>query len=71
MQFEESLMGIRRSNPAELKPLKLQLPLNYVLALHRLRIVGDRSVSEIVADALNSYFEDLKSERREAELLAR
>lgn len=69
MQFEESLLGIRRSDPSELKPLKLQLPLNYVLALHRLRITGDLSVSEIVADALNTYFEELKSERKQAELL--
>lgn len=71
MQFEESLMGIRRSDPSELKPLKLHLPLNYVLALHRLRIVGERSVSEIVAEALNTYFEDLKNEKREAEILVR
>lgn len=71
MQFEESLMGIRRSDPAELKPLKLQLPLNYVLALHRLRITGEQSVSEIVADALETYFQELKNERREAELVVR
>lgn len=68
--LEEQLMGIRRPNMSELKPLKLQLPLNYVLALHRMRIVGNRSVSEIVEHALETYFDEVRAEKkREAELV--
>lgn len=70
MLSDESLMGIRRADPAELKPLKFQLPLNYVLALHKLRIVGSKSVSEIVADALETYFAEQKAARQEAQALA-
>lgn len=66
--LEEQMMGIRRPNLTEIKPLKLHLPLNYVLALHRMRIVGNKSVSQIVEDALQTYFEEVKAERkREAE----
>ena len=69
MMLEEQMMGIRRPNMNELKPLKLHLPLNYVLALHRMRIVGDKSVSEVVAQALETYFDEVKAERkREAEV---
>ena len=68
--IEEQMMGIRRPNLNEIKPLKLHLPLNYVLALHRMRIVGNKSVSEIVHDALATYFEEVKAEKkREAELV--
>lgn len=71
MITDESLLGIRRADPHDLKPLKLQLPLNYVLALHKLRIVGAQSVSEIVADALEAYFAEQKAARAQAkELLA-
>jgi hypothetical protein len=68
--LEEQMMGIRRPNLNEIKPLKLHLPLNYVLALHRMRIVGNKSVSEIVQDALHTYFEEVKAEKqREAGLV--
>jgi hypothetical protein len=67
--LEEQMMGIRRPNLTELKPLKLHLPLNYVLALHRMRIVGNKSVSEIVGQALETYFDEVRAEKkREAEL---
>jgi hypothetical protein len=69
LMLEEQLMGVRRPNLAEVKPLKLQLPLNYVLALHKMRIVGTMSVSEIVEDALKTYFDGMKAEKKEAELV--
>jgi hypothetical protein len=70
MITDETLMGIRRADPTDLKPIKLQLPLNYVLALHKLRIVGNKGVSEIVADALETYFAEQKAARlQEKELL--
>jgi len=64
--IEEALAGVHRADPNELKPLKLQLPLSHVLLLHKMRIVASRSVSEIVADALQDYFEELRRDRLEA-----
>lgn len=66
IMLEEQLMGVRRPNLNEIKPLKLHLPLNYVLALHRMRIVGNKSVSEIVEDALQTYFDEVKAEKKRA-----
>jgi hypothetical protein len=62
--LEEQLSGVRRPNLAEIKPIKLQLPLQYVLALHRMRIVGNRSVSEIVEQALENYFDEARAEKK-------
>jgi len=56
---DDQMLGIRRQEMGELKPLKVRLPLSHVLELHRMRIVGDRSVSEIVEDALREYMEGL------------
>ena len=68
MNLEDALSGVQRADPAELKPLKLQLPLSHVLTLHKLRIVASRTVSEIVAEALETYFDELRKERLEAPL---
>lgn len=62
--LEEQMMGIRRPNLTEIKPLKLHLPLNYVLALHRMRIVGSKTVSQIVEQALQTYFAEVKAEKK-------
>ncbi|MBI2076990.1 MAG: hypothetical protein HYT80_01275 [Euryarchaeota archaeon] len=68
MNLEDALSGVQRADPAELKPLKLHLPLGHVLTLHKMRIVASRSVSEIVAEALETYFDELRKERLEAPL---
>jgi hypothetical protein len=70
MLSDESLLGIQRANPNDLKPIKLQLPLKYVLALHRQRIVGAQGVSEIVTSALEEYFAEQKARRAQELLVA-
>lgn len=64
MLTDDSFMGVHRPDPAELKALKLHLPLDFVLRLHQLRILGNRSVSEIIRDALETYFEEQQARRR-------
>jgi hypothetical protein len=61
MIADETLMGARKADPRELKPLKVRLPLEHVLQLHRMRILGNRTVSEIVAQALEDYLTGLNS----------
>jgi hypothetical protein len=65
MLSDDELMGLGKSDPATLKPLKVRLPLAQVLQLHRMRIVGDRTVSQIVEDALQSYLSGIQKEIRE------
>lgn len=69
MLHEEALSGIHRADPNELKPLKLHLPLEHVLLLHKMHLVTSRTVSEIVATAIEEYFEGLRKERLEAPLV--
>lgn len=64
---DDDLLGIRKSDPSTLKPLKVRLPLGHVLQLHRMRIVGDQTVSEIVTSALQEYLETLQSSDAEKE----
>lgn len=65
MLTDEELMGIQKTEPSVLKPLKIRLPLAQVLQLHRMRIVGDRTVSQIVEDALEQYLKGMQNELRE------
>lgn len=65
MLSDNELLGVERSNPSTLKPLKVRLPLAQVLQLHRMRIVGDRTVSQIVEDALEQYLNGIQKEVRE------
>lgn len=50
---------IGKADPGALKPLKVRLPLEHVLQLHRMRITGDKTVSEIVTQALEDYLTGL------------
>lgn len=68
MLADEALLGIRKPDTNELKSLKVKLPLRHVLLLHRMRIVGNRTVSEIVEQALNDYLEAQR--RRQTVLVA-
>lgn len=62
---DETLLGIRKPDLRALKPLKVRLPLEHVLQLHRMRIVGEQTVSEIVADAIEEYLTGLSPRRRD------
>ncbi len=55
MISDDELMGVERPDPTVLKPLKVRLPLGHVLQLHRMRIMGNQTVSEIVTQALEDY----------------
>jgi hypothetical protein len=65
MMTDDSLMGIRREKPEEPRQIKLRLPMDQVMKLHRLRILRGKPISEFVADALDSFFEEERT-RREA-----
>lgn len=41
---------------AELKEVKLKLPLRHHVHLHSLKLIKNRSISELVANALDAYF---------------
>lgn len=68
MLSDDDLLGIRKNDPSALKPLKVRLPLGHVLQLHRMRIVGDQTVSEIVANALEEYLGALQKADQEKEV---
>ncbi len=65
MLSDDELLGVGKYSPSTLKPLKVRLPLAQVLQLHRMRIVGDRTVSQIVVDALEQYLNGIQKEVRE------
>jgi hypothetical protein len=65
MLSDEHMLGVDKTSPTTMKPLKVRLPLAQVLQLHRMRIVGDRTVSEIVEDALEQYLDGIQKEIRE------
>lgn len=56
-----------------LRQVKLRLPTDQVMKLHRLRILKSEPISNFVADALDQYFEEIKAARaaaQEAEVTA-
>lgn len=65
MLSDDEMLGLEKADPSVLKPLKVRLPLAQVLQLHRMRIVGDRTVSQIVEDALEQYLNGIQKEVRE------
>lgn len=70
MLSDDQLLGVERTNPSTLKPLKVRLPLAQVLQLHRMRIVGDRTVSKIVEEALEQYLNGIQKDVRDRKDLA-
>ena len=42
---------------AELKEVKLKLPLRHHVSLHSLKLLRNESISELVATALDAYFQ--------------
>lgn len=64
MISDDELLGVQKMDERTLKPLKVRLPLEHVLELHRLRIVGEMSVSEIVETALEDYLKGLQEKKQ-------
>ena len=65
MLSDDELLGVSKTGQSTMKPLKVRLPLSQVLQLHRMRIVGDRTVSQIVEEALEQYLNGIQKEVRE------
>lgn len=49
-----------------LRQVKLRLPVEQVMKLHRLRILRSEPISDFVATALDEYFEAIKAQRAAA-----
>ena len=62
---DDQMMGLEKTDPTSVKALKVRLPLAQVLQLHRMRIVGDRTVSQIVEHALEHYLNGIQEETRQ------
>ncbi len=63
MMNTEQLMGIKKPDMTELKEVKVKLPVRQLLKLHYLKLTSSRTFSEVVAQALAQYFEDLEGNR--------
>lgn len=48
--------------PDETKPMKVQLPLHQHVKLHSLRVLTDRSISDMVEIAVGNYVDLLREE---------
>jgi hypothetical protein len=56
-----------QDGPADpLRQVKLRLPVEQVMKLHRLRILRSEPISDFVATALDEYFEAIKAQRAAA-----
>lgn len=47
----------RATDPNKTKELKVRLPVSVHMRLHGLKILGDKSISATVEEALDAYFE--------------
>ena len=56
MQEMEYIYG-KTANSKELREVKCKLPIQQLVALHGLKIIKGRTISDIVAEALAAYFE--------------
>lgn len=56
MLTDDQLMGIRKKDMAELKEIKVKLPVQYLINLHYLKLTGSQGISDVVTQALTEYF---------------
>jgi len=54
--FMDSLMGVKKPDLNDLKEVKVKLPVKQLLRLHYLKLTTNKNFSDIVAEALVSYF---------------
>ncbi len=66
--ISESFLYGKATDPNKTKELKVRLPVSVHMRLHGLKILGEKSISATVAEALDAYFEkhNLYSERDRA-----
>ncbi len=55
MQELQFIYG-KSTNGKQLREVKCKLPVNQIVALHSLKILKGRTVSEIVSEALQAHF---------------
>lgn len=65
MLTDDHLMGIKTTDPDEIRQVKLRLPMEQVMKLHRLRILKSQPISRFVAEALEDYFQEERSRRNQ------
>jgi len=61
MITDDQLMGKKPVDMEELKEIKVKLPVRQLLQLHYAKLTSDRSISEVVNQALLVYFADLRA----------
>lgn len=64
MITDDHLMGIKTTDPDEIRQVKLRLPMEQVMKLHRLRILKSQPISQFVAQALEEYFEEERARQK-------
>ncbi len=50
-------------DPNKTKELKVKLPVSVHMRLHGMKILGDKSISATVAEALDDYFAQMDADR--------
>lgn len=61
MITDDQLMGKKPVDMEELKEIKVKLPVRQLLQLHYAKLTSDRSISEVVNQALSVYFAELRA----------
>lgn len=61
MITDDQLMGKKPVDMEELKEIKVKLPVRQLLQLHYAKLTSDRSISEVVNQALQVYFAELRA----------
>jgi hypothetical protein len=70
MLTDDMLMGIKPTDRDQIRQVKLRLPIDQVMKLHRLRILKSQPISKFVAEALDTYFEEERGRQVAAVLTA-
>ncbi len=55
--ISDSYLYGKATDPNKTKELKVRLPVSVHMRLHGLKILGDKSISATVEEALDAYFE--------------
>lgn len=61
MITDDQLMGKKPVDMDELKEIKVKLPVRQLLQLHYAKLTSDRSISQVVNQALSVYFAELRA----------
>jgi predicted nucleic acid-binding Zn-ribbon protein len=65
MLTDDELMGIKKRDMAQLKEIKVKLPVRYLINLHYVKLTSNQNISDVVNSALTRYFETHPPGRRQ------